>query len=359
MNAFKSALVLFESWIERVTNSVVRLHDSVSKPHTIELTERTSGEFAVTANPHPVGDGTGGSDRVVVLSRDSVNNAVLSDFEHSDLDAVRGCHVKLSLHPDRFLFRPLDLPRAAEEFLTGIVRSQIDRLTPWNPADAVFGWSKPMPSADDRISLVVAATALTRIRPELDRLISSGAHSVGVFTSLPDAGSNDSPIKLWDERGPSALDVGRVRKALRVGLCAVGISAILTVSANWTVGAMLATEAGDLAQQAARLRNGGGNVNAKRMVARRKHDASPVVMTLDALSQILPDHTYLVELRLDANKLRLIGITRDAPSLIGLLEQSGRFSGARFFAPTTRLSSEPGERFHIEVTIQSLQSARS
>jgi general secretion pathway protein L len=358
MNAFKSALVLFESWIERVTNSVVRLHDSVSKPHTIELTERTSGEFAVTANPHPVGDGTGGSDRVVVLSRDSVNNAVLSDFEHSDLDAVRGCHVKLSLHPDRFLFRPLDLPRAAEEFLTGIVRSQIDRLTPWNPADAVFGWSKPMPSADDRISLVVAATALTRIRPELDRLISSGAHSVGVFTSLPDAPTNDSPIKLWDVRGPSALDVGRVRKALIVALCAVGVSTGLSLTANWTVGAMFATEASELSQQVAQLR-GGGSLNAKRMVTRRKHDASPVVMTLDALSQILPDHTYLVEFRLDANKLRLIGITRDAPSLIGLLEQSGRFSGATFFAPTTRSSSEPGERFHIEVTVKPLQSARS
>jgi len=69
------------------------------------------------------------------------------------------------------------------------------------------------------------------------------------------------------------------------------------------------------------------------------------VIVLETLSQILPDHTYLAELRIDGNKLRLTGITRDAPSLIGLIEQSAHFKRATFFAPTTRASSDSGERF--------------
>jgi general secretion pathway protein L len=57
--------------------------------------------------------------------------------------------------------------------------------------------------------------------------------------------------------------------------------------------------------------------------------------------------------------LRLVGITKDAPSLIGLLEQSGYFTRATFFAPTTRSSAEAGERFHLEAVIQSFASWRS
>ena len=80
----------------------------------------------------------------------------------------------------------------------------------------------------------------------------------------------------------------------------------------------------------------------------------PLCSLLEALSKILPDQTYVTELRLEGNKLRLTGITRDAPSLIGLIEQSGRFTRATFFAPTTRSPSDTGDRFHIEAIIKPL-----
>ena len=58
----------------------------------------------------------------------------------------------------RFLLRPLELPARAADFIEGIVRAQIDRLTPWSAADAVFGCSAPAPSGPESVTTMIAAT---------------------------------------------------------------------------------------------------------------------------------------------------------------------------------------------------------
>ena len=73
--------------------------------------------------------------------------------------------------------------------------------------------------------------------------------------------------------------------------------------------------------------------------------------SLEALSRLLPDDTYVTELRIDGEKLQIVGITSDAPSLIQLIEQSPHFARATFFAPTTRSPGATKEQFHIEARI--------
>jgi general secretion pathway protein L len=124
------------------------------------------------------------------------------------------------------------------------------------------------------------------------------------------------------------------------------------------VGGNLAAQESELVQQisqrraAIRAGGDGGDRSPVAALERRKYETPASVIVLDALSRILPDHTYVTELHLAGNKLQVVGITRDAPSLIPLIEQSQHFTRATFYAPTTRSASDPGERFHIEARVE-------
>ncbi|MFN5716610.1 MAG: fimbrial assembly protein, partial [Bradyrhizobium sp.] len=54
--------------------------------------------------------------------------------------ALDGSRIEVRLRSDQIVSRVLDFPSQAADFLDGMIRAQVDRLTPWTAADAVFGW---------------------------------------------------------------------------------------------------------------------------------------------------------------------------------------------------------------------------
>src|SRR5688500_10839074 len=57
-----------------------------------------------------------------------------------------------------------------------------------------------------------------------------------------------------------------------------------------------------------------------RALERRKFQSPSSVIVLEVLSQILPDHTYVTELRIEGDKVRVTGVTRDAHEPAGRIE---------------------------------------
>ena len=274
----------------------------------------------------------------------------------------RGSRVEIVLQPKRFLFRPLELPARAADFLEGIVRAQIDRLTPWSASEAVFGCSAPAASGAESITTMIAATTRKVAMTYVQAVSPFHPAAVAVCTDIAerDAGR----VKVFEQKARGHLDAARLSRALSDRCSA---SSRWRRCLRWWSRPMSATVSArrraELARQisarraAIRAGSDGGDRSPVAALERRKHETPSSVIVLEALSQVLPDHTYVTELHLAGNKLQIVGITRDAPSLIPLIEQSQHFTRATFYAPTTRSPSDPGERFHIETRVEPKNTA--
>jgi general secretion pathway protein L len=271
--------------------------------------------------------------------------------------AFRGSRVEASLQSDHVMFSPLDFPSQAGDFLDGMIRTQVDRLTPWTINEAIFGWSQPTNTANDRIEVTFAATSKLKIQPLLQLAHALDVGSVAIFATASAGEGTPTRIKLFDKSLQSAI--GRtvnVPRVLRAVLLSAGLAAAASLLVAAYLGSSLQSEQQQLqrriSQRRAALRldpNAGGS--GLSLLAKRKQATPSSVMVLEAVSRVLPDTTYVTELRIEGDKVQVVGMTQDAPSLVRLMEQSPQFTRATFFAPTTRAQNEPGERFHIEAHI--------
>jgi general secretion pathway protein L len=343
----------FSRWIDSVAQMAASLLGRIGSPSTIRLVEAENGEFRLQL----IKGATVGKVASPLRIRDGQ-----IDRDHASIssEALAGNHVELVLQPDRFLFRPLELPNRASEFLAGIVRSQIDRLTPWTASDAAYGWSKLVKDDTEKITVTVAATTISLIKPYVQAIANIGAASIAVFVLPPESQSNESLIKVWEQRDLSTKDIARTRQMLVRVLAGCGIAAAISVGASTVASVTLSAQQDQLLKQISGARSAASAstaAGAQQLLERRKYDSASAVLVLETLSKILPDQTYVTELQVEGNKLRVSGITQDAPALITLIEQSGRFTRASFFAPTTRSTSNAGDRYHIEAIIKPIGSS--
>lgn len=280
--------------------------------------------------------------------------------------ALAGCRLEWRLQPWRCLLRPLDLPRQAAEFLDGMVRAQIDRLTPWSPSEAVFGWSAAEEIAGGRIRLMIAAASRNSVLPMLRF---AEGYGVGALTlAVERSGSAElalDVIKLVQRRFSGALDIERLRGVLAVTLIAATIAAAAAWVCGEFIGSRLAAEEALLTRQIAerraamRLSAVAADGGAQNALAQRKQSTPSSALVIEALSEVLPDDTFVTELRIERDRMQIVGMTQDAPSLVKLLEQSPHFTRATFFAPTTRGPTDSGERFHVETRLKPYFGGRS
>jgi general secretion pathway protein L len=344
MNLFQTIGAILRVWTASVAAAIVAGLERVVSPRVVRLVEGGDGGFAVEA--------TGKADNIP--SRIAFSDGTLSATNLAPL--FRGSRVEIVLQPRRFLFRPLELPARAADFLEGIVRAQIDRLTPWSASEAVFGCSAPVAGGADSITIMIAATTRKVATTYVQAV--AGFHPTAIAVCTDVSERNAGRVKVFEQKARGHLDAARLSRALAIALGVMAAAALLSVTVAAYVADDLGAQEAELARQisarraAIRAGTDGGDRSPIAALERRKYETPASVIVLEALSKLLPDHSYVTELHLAGNKLQISGFTHDAPSLIPLIEQSQHFTRATFYAPTTRAPSDPGERFHIETRVE-------
>lgn len=352
MSVLRPLLAWFSGWIDDAAVGFSHMGEFSRRGRQIQLFEQTDGGFAPTRT-----DKRGHRTSISPPLRIE-GDKFIGPTPNKTRSILTGSRIELVLTPSRFIFRELELPLRAAEFLEGVVREQIDRLTPWRSTDAAFGWGAPVSLDDKRILVTVAATTRTSIAPLAQAVAHDRANSLIVSTSAELAGDGGARICVFSQRGGSHLRLRRWRFML---IGALGLSSITTVvaaAAVLLVGSRLNSQLASLQHEIAAKRAafaGGRGSEAERALAaldEKKRAAPPDVIVLEALSKTLPDSAYLTELRIEDGKLQIAGLAEDTPGLIRLIEQSPHFTRARFTAATTIAPAERGERFHIEAHVE-------
>lgn len=350
MSTLSAILEALSRWIDRVAAVIVDISEAFRARRLFQLTEQKDGSFVLQGStPKDSFDWSLKSFQIVDGRVEAAVSSKLAD--------IRGAEVDLLLQSNRFMVRTLELPGRASEFLEGIVRAQIDRLTPWDAANAAFGWHPSTEASTERIVVTIAATSRTSITPFVNAAAELGADLIAVSAALQEPLPDAAAIKIFEQKVAQQVGQRRVRRVLIGLLAAAGAVSAVSVTANTVIGGMIEARRDELtsriSERRAAMQLGHDRASdAVLELERRKHATPSSAIIIEALSRVLPDDTYLTELRILGDKLQIIGVSKDAPSLIRLIEQTHHFSRAVFFAPTTRSPSEMGEHFSIEAHIE-------
>jgi general secretion pathway protein L len=290
--------------------------------------------------------------------------AVLSGGTRASDELIRAARsglVILELPADDVVTRRISIPVQAREFLPGIVRNQIERLSPWQAEQAVYGFDAEA-SRDDAAALdvrvfICARSAVNSARDELDAI----GLAPDRIVVRQGGGEAASAVVLWSRLADAPQQtVERRHQQISLAIVALVVVSIgLSLWASFSA-ASIRAESEDVAARSRTLqRQLQGSRTPQALASLRpeerawlsRENSPSAVIVLDALSRALPDAAYLTELRIDNTTLRIIGLASDAASLIAPLERSGHFAEVHFFAPTTRGSDGALFRFHIEARV--------
>ncbi|MEW6436909.1 MAG: PilN domain-containing protein [Pseudomonadota bacterium] len=269
---------------------------------------------------------------------------------------LRNHFLIFELAPENIVIRHLNVPAQAREFAAGIVGNQIERLSPWPPAQTVYGFAAAA-KPDDAATLDVTVFITSRAKIEAAR---DTLASCGLVPGQISVRSDKNPaadIVLWTPAASAASPGGQsLPRLIGAGLAAaICLSAGITLWGIYSANGLQA-EADDVTAQTETLRREEllsrrpRNLAALGPAARAwalKAVSPAMILILEAATRAIPDDAYVTQLRLDKADLRIIGRAADPPALIAALTKSKDFSEVRFFAPTVR--SEDGNLYEFSI----------
>jgi general secretion pathway protein L len=249
------------------------------------------------------------------------------------------------------LVKTVTLPLAAERDLDQALLFEMDRETPFRPEELY--WNHRIETADRQNGrLLVRLVLVPRQRLEhlLERLAQARVRPVRAeIADGPDAG-------FWLPLDGDRHPLGRRRrpfvKLLAACCAALALAALATPFVRQSIviskldSALAAGRAA--AAESDRLRSDvQRSAGAADLVVKARDKVGHPLAVLAAVTQVLPDDSYLTELQLQQRKLTISGRSAAAARLIGAMAADSAFHNPTFAAPVTRIEALRQEIFTI------------
>ncbi len=261
--------------------------------------------------------------------------------------------VLLRLPPEMLLERRVNLPLAAERDLERVLGYDMERLTPFS-VDEVF-WGCAVEARDrTRARLAVRLSLVPRAAVQgLIDLLASCAARPSHIEAETEGGVRS--IRLAHEAAPSGLARLTPRNA---GIILAGLAALVVISPFLRQSFELGAAARDLdglgprmhEVEALRRRIAGAAAGGDAVASETKR-LGDVLEAMAAITEILPDDSYLTEFTMRERKMALSGLSNSAPRLISALSADPRIANVAFTAPVTRAENGKQDVFAIRADL--------
>ncbi|WP_091632633.1 PilN domain-containing protein [Lysobacter sp. cf310] len=224
------------------------------------------------------------------------------------------------------LRRRLALPAAAADRLRDVVGFEIDRQTPFT-ADAVAFDARVLArrDADGQLDAELVAVPRQALNPQLAAIGPLADSLAGVDV----AGADGMPLAV--NLLPPAQRRGHSDPFRLWNLALAAVALVAIAATMWQLLANRRSAADALEQtiasHAVAARNAAaqrqeliGLIEGQAFLDRTRAERPSTIELIDELSKRLPDSTYLEKLAIEDNSLLLIGLSREASSLIARLQ---------------------------------------
>jgi len=277
----------------------------------------------------------------------------LSRAQIDDWLAECGCEhdavqVGVTLESDLFFQREFRLPRSELDALKRILAQEVVHRTPFQLVDIWHGVTPDTSSNDGVASFRHWIIPRDRAETEISR---SGLQTseIDFIAVKPAAGVPVAVVPLRESQQDEPIWVLRTTRILAVALLVAVVTGLLGF--EWWQSGRAAGLEDELyeAKQGVQLGQQGAG-SPVRLLALKAVPGS--LAAWDELSRVIPDHTFLTEVRIAGGTITLSGVSSDAARLVRILDGSRLFTGATLVGPITPDATERRDRFRMSVKLR-------
>lgn len=305
-------------------------------------------------------------DDALILRRSSTNSSVqltripLPVDDRSAIELPDNGEESVVLLPaDKVLVRSMSLPLAAEENLREVLSFEMDRQTPFTVDQVYYDYVVTgRVSAAKKLFLDLVVAPRRIVDTLVDNLASAGLR-VDTLTTRGSCGTSVLPVNLLPQSGRNNRNHTRrrVNAALATVAVLLGVLAVtLPVMQKKLVLEELERQLVDTtaqAESAIKLRRQvEGLAAGSDYLLRKKGSGMSVLTTMNDVTRVVPDHTWISRLDISATEIHLQGQSSAAATLVSLLEGVPTLTNVRFRSPLVRIPATGEERFHLSADFE-------